>query len=226
MGWAAEELEGIDLGDARLNKRAVRLLERLSEKPTASIPTATKGWAETQAAYRFLAQDKMEWSDIMAPHWQSTQVRMSTQPVVLCLQDTTELDFNGQGIRGLGPLSYEAQRGMYLHPTYAVTPEREPLGVLDAWMWAREPKAADGTRPGLKESMRWIEGYERLAELAPALPETRLVYVADREADIVELMVKAHALGQPVDWLIRAQHDRALPAGGKLWEQEIGRAHV
>ena len=62
---------------------------------------------------------------------------MSEHPVVLCLQDTTELDFNGQGISGLGRLSYEAQRGMHLHPTYVVTPDREPLGVLDLWMWAR-----------------------------------------------------------------------------------------
>jgi len=59
---------------------------------------------------------------------------MRVHRVVLCLQDTTELDFNGQSIAGLGPLSYESQRGMYVHPTYAVTPEREPLGVLDAWM--------------------------------------------------------------------------------------------
>ena len=47
--------------------------------------------------------------------------------VVLCIQDTTELDYNGQQMEGLGPLSYEAQRGMYLHLTYVVTPEREPL---------------------------------------------------------------------------------------------------
>ena len=47
---------------------------------------------------------------------------MAEHPVVLYLQDTTELDFNGQAIEGLGPLSYEAQRGMYLHPTYAVSP--------------------------------------------------------------------------------------------------------
>jgi hypothetical protein len=53
--------------------------------------------------------------------------------VVLCLQDTTELDFNGQAIAGLGPLSYEAQRAMYLHPTLAVTPARKPLGVRPAW---------------------------------------------------------------------------------------------
>lgn len=51
---------------------------------------------------------------------------------------------------------------MYVHPTYAVTTAREPLGILDAWMWAREPRGKDGQRGGPKESLRWIEGYERL----------------------------------------------------------------
>lgn len=142
---------------------------------------------------------------------------MRQHPVVLCLQDTTELDFNGQGIDGLGPLSYEAQRGMYLHPTYAVTPQREPLGVTDAWIWARQPKDADGKRPGTRESLRWTEGYERVAETAQAMPHTRLVYVADREADIVELMRRARDLGHSADWLIRSQHNRCLPDGAKLW---------
>jgi hypothetical protein len=50
--------------------------------------------------------------------------------VVLCIQDTTELDFNGQDIAGLGPLNYEARRGLYLHQPYAVTSERESLDVL------------------------------------------------------------------------------------------------
>jgi hypothetical protein len=77
---------------------------------------------------------------------------------------------------------------MYAHPTYAVSTSREPLGVLDAWMWAREAKNKDGSRPGIKESVRWVEGYERLAEMAPRLPGTRLVYLANREADIMELM--------------------------------------
>jgi hypothetical protein len=92
---------------------------------------------------------------------------------------------------------------MYLHPTYAITPQREPLGVLDAWMWARQPKGPDGTRAGEKESVRWLEGYARVAELAAELPATRLVYVADREADIRDLMVRARDLGTPADWLVR-----------------------
>jgi len=217
MSWAAEEFKAIDLGDRRLDKRTVLLAERMAANPLASIPQACGGWAETQAAYRFLAQDDIEWEAILTPHWQSAEVRMRAHPVVLCLQDTTELDFNGQRIAGLGPLSYEAQRGMYVHPTYAVSPEREPLGVLDAWMWAREPKDAEGKRGGLLESTRWREGYSRIAELAARLPDTRLVYVADREADIVALMAQARDMGHPADWLIRSQHNRALPEGGKLW---------
>lgn len=217
VGWAAEEFKDIDLGDRRLDKRTVLLAERMAANPLASIPQACGGWAETQAAYRYLAQDDIEWEAILAPHWQSAEARMRAHRVVLCLQDTTELDFNGQRIVGLGPLSYEAQRGMYVHPTYAVSPEREPLGVLDAWMWAREPKDAEGKRSGLLESTRWTEGYSRIAELAARLPATRLVYVADREADIVALMAQARDLGQPADWLIRSQHNRALPEGGKLW---------
>jgi hypothetical protein len=218
-GWAAAEFKGIDLGDRRLNKRAVLLAERLAHSPTASIPNACGGWAETAAAYRFLAQDELAWCDMLAPHGQSSAERMRACEVVLCIQDTTELDFNGQTIAGLGPLSYEAQRGMYLHPTYAVTPSREPLGVLDAWMWAREAKDTNGVRPGIKESTRWTEGYERIAEQAAQMPATRLVYVADREADILTLMVRARDLGHPADWLIRSQHNRALPEGEKLWDQ-------
>jgi hypothetical protein len=222
--WAEEEFGGAQLGDQRLTKRLIKLADRFADKPTASIPGACTDAAETKAVYRFFEQSRedkraLSWRNVLAPHIAQTEARMRQHPVVLCLQDTTELDFNGQSIEGLGPLSFEAQRGMYLHPTCAVTPGREPLGVTDAWMWAREPKGVDGIRPGLCESTRWIEGYERVAESALTMPETRLVYVADREADILALMQRAHVLDNPADWLIRAQHNRCLPEGGKLWER-------
>jgi hypothetical protein len=220
-GWAAEEFGEINLGDNRLNKRARVMVESLAAKPTANIPMASGGWGDVTAAYRFLSNDKVTWSDIMAPHWERTERRMSAHPVVLCLQDTTELDFNGQMAQGLGPLNYETRRGMYLHPTYAVTPQREPLGVCDAWMWAREVRDAEGVRGGQRESKRWIEGYERIAEMAAKLPQTRLVYVADREGDMLELMQRAKALGTPADWLVRAKHNRCLPDGDKLWERTL-----
>lgn len=219
MSWAATEFESIDLGDPRRNRRAIRLIERLSAKPTVSIPQACGDWADTMGAYRFFGNEEVQWPDILAPHIESSVARMAAHEVVLCIQDTTELDFNGQQASGLGPLSYEAQRGLYLHPTYVVTPDREPLGVTNAWTWAREFKSADGTRAGALESTRWIESYERVAEQALRLPQTRHVCVADRESDIMALLVRARELNHAADYLVRSQHNRALPEGGKLWEK-------
>ena len=218
MSWAEQEMGGADLGDARRSRRLVRLVERLAEQPSLSIPAACTAASEIKAAYRLLSHDAVGWYDILEPHLKNSLQRMNAEPVVLCLQDTTELDFNGQDIQGLGPLSYEAQRGMYLHATYAVSPTRVPLGVLDAWMWARQPKNSDGTRSGVLESTRWIEGYERLVETAAELPSTRLVCVGDRESDMMALLVRARQLGHAVDYLLRCQHNRVLAQGGKLWE--------
>jgi hypothetical protein len=130
--WANEEFETIDLGDKRLDERLKKLAGTLSDKPGASIPGACADRAETVAAYRLLAHEDVSWRDVLDAHGQATVQRMSAEAVVLCLQDTTELDYQGRAMRGLGPLCYEAQRGLYVHPTYAVSVQREPLGVLNA----------------------------------------------------------------------------------------------
>jgi hypothetical protein len=221
--WAATELAGADLGDARLNRRLVQVAERLGTQPGASIPVACGGWAETQGAYRLLAHEAVTWEQVLAPHWECSVERMRGHPVVLCVQDSTELDYTAQpGIAGLGPLSYLRQHGLYVHPTLAVTPDGVPLGVLDAWMWTRDRETFGEDKRHwpieAKESMRWLEGFERCAELAATLPDTRLVYVADRESDIHEFMVRAQRHPQ-VDWLIRAAQDRKLAEGDTLWDR-------
>src|ERR1700684_614693 len=107
MNWAKEELEGLSLGDTRRNHRVLKLIERLDSAPSASIPEACKGYAEIKGAYRLLSQEAIAWEKLMEPHWEKTAQRMSAHQIVLCLQDTTEVDFNGQDIEGFGPLSYE-----------------------------------------------------------------------------------------------------------------------
>jgi len=213
---------GVELGDARRTRRLIKLVEDLSARPTGSIPVASGGWAETKAAYRLLDNPAVEWREILEAHTERTIERMAGRPVVLCIQDTTELDFTSQpGIAGLGRLSYDAQRGLYVHPTLAVTPEGLALGVIDAWMWARKPK----DQPDVKESARWVEGYEIVADLAERTPETRLVYVADREGDLRALMDAAARRGTPADWLIRSKHDRNTTAGEKVWDR-LGRSEA
>jgi len=163
---------GLELGDARRTRRLIQLVEALAAQPMASIPVASGGWAETKAAYRLLDNPALEWREMLEVHTARTVQRLQGQPVALCIQDTTELDFTSQpGIAGLGRLSYEAQHGLYLHPTVVVTPPGAALGVIDRWLWTRAPQG----EPQVKESARWREGYEIVADLAAHVPGTRLV---------------------------------------------------
>jgi hypothetical protein len=223
MSALAAELDAIALGDLRLNRRARRLLEKLGEKPTLSIPAACGGWDETRAAYRLFDHPEVNAERVLAPHIACTEQRLREHPRVLCIQDTTELDYTTKkGIAGLGPLNYESRWGMYLHPTLAVTPDRVPLGLLDLHRWAREPGSLgqdkDPKRPlAEKESVRWVDGFAHVNELAEQLTDTRLTYIADREGDIYDLFVEAPCPEQGADWLVRVNHqDRLLDDGRKL----------
>ena len=65
--WAVEEF-----GDGLLTKRLIMLASDFADHPTASIPGAYSGWAETQATYRFFNQagDKKQSlgrEDVLAP---------------------------------------------------------------------------------------------------------------------------------------------------------------
>lgn len=207
---------GIELGDVRRTRRLIKLVEDLSARPAGSIPLASGGWAETKAAYRLLDTEALDWRELLEVHTERTRERLQDQPVVLCLQDTTELDFTSRpGIAGLGRLSHEAQHGLYVHPTLVVTPEGVALGVIDAWMWARQPKG----QPDVKESTRWVEGYTIVADWAERTLATRFVYVADREGDLRALLDAAAQRAQAADGLVRAQHHRKTASGDKLWSR-------
>ncbi|NJA06293.1 hypothetical protein HC024_11265 [Methylococcaceae bacterium WWC4] len=105
MGWVTEELSGIDLGDRRLNAHSIKFLRRLSVKPSASIPAACGGWAETVAALPIFIARRAGLASYLQPHMVCTQTRMQSHSVVLCLQDTTELEFCFLGMTGTLPFS-------------------------------------------------------------------------------------------------------------------------
>jgi hypothetical protein len=91
-------------------------VNNISKAPQSSIPKSCQGWAETQATYRFYSNESFDSEALIQPHYDATEerIRQSQSTVILCLQDTTELDFNGQQTEGMGRLSYDAQKGMYL----------------------------------------------------------------------------------------------------------------
>jgi Transposase DNA-binding len=228
MSALAAELGAIALGDRRLNRRA----QQLGEKPTLSIPAACGGWGETRAAYRLFDHPAVTAERVLAPHRACTEERLRAYPRVLCIQDTTELDYTPKkGIARLGPLNYETRWGMYLHPTLAVTPERVPLGLLEAYTWVREPgslgEEKDPNRPlEAKESVRWVDGFARVNALAEQLTDTRLTDIADREGDLYDLFVEAPCPERGADWLVRVQHTDRLLADGRTLRAALDAAPV
>ena len=233
MSALAAELSDIDLSDRRLNRRAGQLVETLGEHPTLSIPAACGGWDETRAAYRFFDHKAVTAEAVLAPHIACTEQRLRAHSRVLCIEDTTELDYTKRkaSMAGLGVLNYETRWGLYLHPTLAVTPERVPLGLLDLYSWAREPgslgQEKDPNRSlEEKESVRWVNGFARVNELAEQLTDTRLTYIADREGDIYDLFVEAPCPEHGADWLVRVQHQERLLADGRKLRAVIDAAPV
>lgn len=229
MGWANNEFEDASFGDERLRRRAIELCERLAAHPTESVLVACHGRSEVEAAYRFFSNERVTAAPVLAPHQAASVRRIAEHKLVLCVQDTTELNFTGKQTTGLGPLNLLATNGLHLHVTLAVTPQRQALGVVahefivrDPASFGRERKSEPRyrSRPiSEKESGRWLRSFAALHHIAGKVPGTRLVCLCDCEADIYDLLVQAdhQTGGQPrVEYVIRSQYDRLVADAGPL----------
>jgi len=235
--WIQEELRGVALHDQRLNRRLGEVLWQLGGRPTASIPAACGGYAETAAAYRLFDNDKVCFDNVLLPHMEATRRRVAAQSTVIVAQDTTEIDLTrpGRQVAGAGPLDGGVRRGLFLHLLHAFAPDGTPLGTLSAETWARQetPAADRKHRPiEAKESQRWVDGLRQVCVEASRAPQTHFVCVADSEADIYELLAEVRGDAAGVDWIVRACQNRALcgvdgdaspapEAAGRLREQVL-----
>lgn len=214
----ANELQGIDLGDKRLNRRSALIIEALAANPEASVNAACNGWSETIAAYRLFDNESVFPDQILQPHREATQRRICEQPVVLIVQDTTELDYSKHPPDDARCLDKIDRFGLYLHAHLAVTPDKLCLGVVGAELFDRTPESIGQSKERKKlpieekESFRWLKGYQLACQLAAECPETRIVSIADCEADIYDIFVDAQQQsGRRADYIIRAKEDRCTP---------------
>jgi hypothetical protein len=219
--WIMDEVKTARLGDRRLNSRFAEVLSQLAARPTASIPAACGGRAEMVAAYRFCENENTSFDGVLRSHIDATRQRMAAQPVALLVQDTTEIDVTRpeQQVAGAGPLDGNSRRGALLHLMHAFTPDGTPLGTVfgTAWMREEEPVCASLSRAERaaipieeKESHRWLVALQQVREEAQRCPATRLICVADSEADIYEVLVEGTREPSHSNWIVRACQNRAL----------------
>lgn len=225
--WAEEEFGAARLPDRRLNRRLLTIARDFYAHPQAQIPQACRSRAKAKAAYRFFQHPETQMDILLEPHRQATTRRMAGQRVVLCPQDTTSLNYSTHpATADLGPIGSvpEGIIGLMVHDTLAFSVQGTPLGLIDVQWWARDPEAFGSkherkNRPiEEKESVKWLKSFQRVAEAQRQCPETTLVSIGDREADIYELFHLALSEPDGPKLLVRAEQDRVLVQGqGHLW---------
>jgi hypothetical protein len=229
--WIERETAASRFADLRLEHRFGKLLGQMSEHIGSPVPFACQDWANTKAAYRFFANERVTEADILAGHFASTQERAAgLKGPILVLHDTTEFSFQREKEIGLlhrtingrnswGQLKHRTICGLLMHSSLAVTTEGVPLGLAAIKFWTRKEfkgcnalkKKINPTRVPIqeKESFRWLENLRQATTLLTTTE--RLVHIGDRESDIYELFCAAEQA--QTCFLIRTCVDRLATEG-------------
>ena len=223
---AAAEFRNSELGDRRLDKRLAAIVERAATSPTASFPKMLPSIAEREALYRFVENDRVEWSAILEPHHNATAQRCREALLVRVAHDTTWFTFEGSR-EGLGPVMKAKRQGFGGHFALAVSADerRAPLGVLAVSAFVRPVKPIVRTKQQRaaahqesrlksrddKESARWM-ACVRAAEERVGV-DAACIHVMDQEAD--NFAILADLVAENRRFVIRGSVERRLDSRGR-----------
>lgn len=220
--WLAQpisgEFEGAKLGDSRRSDRLKWLAEKVMTSPGLGFPQAVDTASELEGVYRFLRNERVAAAEVLEPHLLATAERVRSEGVCIVAHDTTEVTLGGSSPRtGLGATSGGGQ-GFLAHVALAVLPgeDRLPLGVLGLHQHVRtrhkggrRRHSSDRRKDPERESLRWPAMLEAVHSRCP---DSQLIHVMDREADIFEVLAKAQELGSR--YVIRSARDRGTEEVG------------
>lgn len=245
--WSEREVDQSAFKDARLGRRFGELLKQIGDGMGESIPYACQDWANTKAAYRFFANERVDEADILSGHFAATRARYDDcgGPILL-IQDTTEFSYQRAAPQLVGmtktiTLSRRDERGrprhqtlcgILMHSSLAVTTDGLPLGLAAVKFWTRKKfkgttalkRKINPTRVPIekKESIRWLENLKQSIDRL-GQPE-RCIHIGDRESDIYELYCLTRDLG--AHFLVRACVDRLAGDGGHTIAAEMEETSV
>ncbi|WP_111979291.1 IS4 family transposase, partial [Algibacillus agarilyticus] len=232
--WANQIFGNANLGDPRRTRRLTQLASDLSNNVGDSIVKSCDSPAHIEAAYRFIRNDAICPDDIAESGYSHTCQLLPDSPLVLAIQDTTELSYEHSVASKLGNVSNSKtktsrKRSLHVHSTLLLDAQSEKtIGLANQKYWFRENKNK-GTREEQqrrkfedKESSVWMKCFESVK--ARASNVSNIIDVCDREADIYEYLNYHHTHAHR--YLVRAKANRNLlePRGklSKLSEDVIG----
>jgi hypothetical protein len=217
--WAERTFGDVQLHDLRRTRRAVQAASNLAENPLGSLPAQMHTWKETKAVYRLLDEPEVTFAALMQPHLQQTREQALSSPVVLLVQDTTDIDLSHRHkISGVGHIGNERGRGFFVQTVLAVRPQtREVLGCLAQEPFVRIPAPEGEQRhERLKREERetdvWIRQVQTIGTPESA---SMWVHVGDRGADMFPFFQACQAT--QTHFLVRAAQNRRV----EVCEDEI-----
>jgi len=218
--WARCEFAACNLGHQDRNERLIYSAEHIAMAPHFSANHALKGNAAAIAGwYRLIESphEKVNFASILGGHEESTYRRMLSQKIILAVQDSTSLNFTSKPqTQGIGLLCKNQttveSRGLILHSTLAVTPDGLMLGIMNATCHARQSKneKSEDLPVEERESYFWVEHARCANNAAAYMPDTHVINVCDRGADIAYLIHECVSLPH-CDLLVRAKANRNIP---------------
>jgi hypothetical protein len=210
--WIHQQFAGINVDDARLQKRAVMIADSCAKHPEQSLPGRFEDWAGLKAAYRFFNNSKITHQTLQQVHYQEVleKARWSNK-LVLFIQDGSELLFNShRWTFGLGPTADSTGNGLMFHSCLVAefheSEETKILGLSYQEAWIRpEEKSIDDDA---KESEVWLRALKKAGR-----PQKNWVHVGDRANDIYDFLHGASK--DKWNFVVRARHDRKVEINGR-----------
>lgn len=225
MSTNRDEFNGVDFRDERLNKRYIKMVEEIKDNPSLSFPKQMTRWADLKGLYRFFANYKVTYKEILSSHIDNTVKRCFQEEVVLIIQDTTYLNYSHHPqVKGMGYIGEKENfnfTGMLVHSAYAVNgKDKRPLGLVHQEVIIRGEKIPkDETKKERllrkRESEKWREGL--LASYKLLREHKKVIQVCDREADIYFFIKKIVEKGQ--GFVIRCANKHRSTEKGHIFEE-------
>ncbi len=211
--WACEEMAGALVWDRRCRRSLALICHHLARSSELSFSAAC-GTAARQAAHRIFSHPTTSVEGLLHGHFIRTVERCCQTPLVLAVQDTTELNFSSHShTRGLGSINGGPKaRGLLLHSVLTLAPDGLPLGLLHLQFWARPPEETGKKHQrrqrttGEKESQKWIDALHAVEAKLP--PSQEVLLIQDREADVFDFLAEPRR--EKTHLLVRAAQPRRV----------------
>ncbi len=197
--WAQSLLATCSLGDFRRTKRLISYVADQARHAGSSTAAACEGdQARCLGAYRLLHNPNVDIEAIEEAAYDYALAQAQSAKQLLAIEDTTSLGFT-HGLRGeLGDIGSHfgsrTARGFQVHSVLMVDAKDGYLyGLVGQRRWKRDNRGKKKQRRKRaypqKESYKWEEATRSLRpRLARHSLHDRVIWVADREADIYEYL--------------------------------------